>query len=110
MKLDDSDIAARLTAGATEFCCKLANTPISDSDSVASASLRAAIGPRSLINSRILAETLAPLLVQGCDAFVRSLDLLRETIELPGHLRQKLHHGAGARGAGQGPGALGVGE
>src|SRR5258707_5008822 len=56
MKLDDSDAAARLTAGATEVCCRLAITPISVSDSVASASLRAAIGPRSLINSRILAR------------------------------------------------------
>src|ERR1700722_11048519 len=60
MKLDDSDVAARLTAGATEVCCKLAITPMSDSDSLANASLRAEIGPRSEINSRILARFLLP--------------------------------------------------
>src|SRR6202030_4747236 len=56
MKLDDSDVAARLTAGATDVCCRLAITPISVSDSVAKASLRAEIGPRSEINSRIFAR------------------------------------------------------
>ncbi len=60
MKPDDSEVAARLPAGATEVCCKLAITPISASDSVASASLRAEIGPRSEINSRILARFLLP--------------------------------------------------
>jgi hypothetical protein len=60
MKLDDSAATARLTAGATEVCCRLAITPISVSDSVANASLRAAIGPRSLINSRIFARLLLP--------------------------------------------------
>ena len=60
MKPDDSEVAARLTAGATEVCCRLAITPISASDSLANASLRAAIGPRSEINSRILARFLLP--------------------------------------------------
>ena len=60
MKPEDSAVAARFTAGATEVCCRLAMTPISASDSVAKASLRAAIGPRSDINSRILARFLPP--------------------------------------------------
>src|ERR1700686_1821465 len=107
MKLDDSDAAARLTAGATEVCGRLAITPINVSDSVANASLRAAIGPRSLINSRILARLLLPC---SYKAETRSLDLLTETIELPGHLRQKPHHGTGPGGARQRTGALGVGE
>jgi hypothetical protein len=60
MNVDDSEAAARLTAGATEVCCRLAITPISASDSAAKASLRAAIGPRSEINSRIFARFLLP--------------------------------------------------
>src|SRR5205085_2723900 len=60
MKPDDSDAAARFTAGATDVCCRLAITPISASDSVANASLRVEIGPRSEISSRILARFLPP--------------------------------------------------
>src|ERR1700726_1747019 len=60
MKLDDSDAAARLTAGATEVCCRLAITPISVSDWVANASLRAEIGQRPEINSRIFPRLLLP--------------------------------------------------
>src|SRR5207249_1482713 len=41
-------------------CCRLAITPISASDSAANASLRAEMGPRSEINSRILARFLPP--------------------------------------------------
>ena len=60
MKLDDSDVAARLTAGATEVCCKFAITPISVSDSVANASLRAEIGPRSTVD--LVSDQVAELL------------------------------------------------
>ena len=55
-----TNVAARFTAGATDVCCRLAITPIKASDSVAKASLRVVIGPRSEISSRILARCLPP--------------------------------------------------
>ena len=93
MKPDASDAAARFTAGATDVCCRLAITPISASDSVANASLRVEIGPRSEINSRILARFLLPC-SYSADTRLPEANLLAKTMELPGHLRQKLHHRA----------------
>src|SRR6266403_1264749 len=49
-------------------------------------------------------------LVQCRDAFARGLNFLAKTVELPGHLCQKLHHGAGSGGARQRTGTLGVGK
>ena len=110
MKPDDSDVAARFTAGATEVCCKIGDHAHQRQrlrrEGVAARRDRPAVG-NQLAHLR---EMLAALLEQRRDALAGRLDFLTETVELPGHLRQKLHHGAGAGGAGERAGALGVGQ